>query len=55
MDRFKETDARPAAFDELGHSLQQVRKAVDLLSFKGKKGKTVGRLSRVCYLFLTGY
>ena len=42
MDRFKEADARPAAFDELGHSLQQVRKAVDLYHSKVKRVKLLG-------------
>ena len=41
VDRFKEASARPAAFEELGHSLQQVRKAVDLYHAKVSHGTSL--------------
>ncbi len=46
QDRYKESEARPKAFDEFGHTLQQVRKAVDM--YNNKVGHASKGLSSVC-------
>ena len=53
MERCKEAGERPAAFDEFGHSLQQIRKAVDLYHSKVDKVYIVSYILHTSLIILS--
>ena len=55
VERCKEAGERPAAFDEFGHSLQQIRKAVDLYHSKVDEVYIVSYILHTSLIILNGH